>query len=449
MQQQPVERFDPTSGRVTAVLVLVLAGVVVVAGTVDPGSVPAAGARRCGAGRGARLGLHAASRAVGHAPSTSSCATCSRRSTCPLAAIEQLAVRQVLALGRGTSATSPRSSGGRCARRCVPPGSGSAPAGRGAGPGPALRRLRRAAAPPADGGGPHERRACESLSDEQLGPGRGRTPGAGLGADRPDRALGRRPSWRRCSSDTGVWPWTRCAHARVRPLSSLVLRPAAWRPAPGAAPRRGRAGGTATLVGTSAAGPPRAWPGGRHGHGATSRRGGLPRVSVPGLDGAQRRSRAASWVAPAARAGPRCAGACCSARWTLRRGLAVLPAALHAGRPPGPRDRRGGRAILGADVPGTYRRSHVGQAGGAPLRVRRTRRRALRQLTILADAHPDRPPRACPTWVRTAHDLTYVGPVGGAGRREVVTASPPSLPVTGAGTPRTQPRSARVEHRDP
>jgi hypothetical protein len=40
MQQQVVEQFHPTSGRVTAVLVLVLAGVVVVAGVVDAGSVP-------------------------------------------------------------------------------------------------------------------------------------------------------------------------------------------------------------------------------------------------------------------------------------------------------------------------------------------------------------------------------------------------------------------------
>lgn len=100
MQQQPVERFDPTSGRVTAVLVLVLAGVVVVAGTVDAGSVPLpvlAGAVLAGVLAWASMLRPALWATTEHLVMRNMLETVH----VPLAAIEQLAVRQVLALRAG------------------------------------------------------------------------------------------------------------------------------------------------------------------------------------------------------------------------------------------------------------------------------------------------------------------------------------------------------------
>jgi hypothetical protein len=100
MQQQPVERFDPTSGRVTAVLVLVLAGVVVVAGTVDAGSVPLpvlAGAVLAAVLAWASMLRPALWATTEHLVMRNMLETVH----VPLAAIEQLAVRQVLALKAG------------------------------------------------------------------------------------------------------------------------------------------------------------------------------------------------------------------------------------------------------------------------------------------------------------------------------------------------------------
>jgi hypothetical protein len=100
MQQQPVERFDPTSGRVTALLVLVLAGVVVVAGTVDAGSVPLpvlAGAVLAAVLAWASMLRPALWATTEHLVMRNMLETVH----VPLAAIEQLAVRQVLALKAG------------------------------------------------------------------------------------------------------------------------------------------------------------------------------------------------------------------------------------------------------------------------------------------------------------------------------------------------------------
>ena len=100
MQQQPVERFDPTSGRVTAVLVLVLAGVVVVAGAVDAGSVPLpvlAGAVLAAVLAWASMLRPALWATTEHLVMRNMLETIH----VPLAAIEQLAVRQVLALKAG------------------------------------------------------------------------------------------------------------------------------------------------------------------------------------------------------------------------------------------------------------------------------------------------------------------------------------------------------------
>ena len=100
MQQQPVERFDPTSGRVTAVLVLVLAGVVLVAGTVDVGSVPLpvlAGAVLAAVLAWASMLRPALWATTEHLVMRNMLETIH----VPLAAIEQLAVRQVLALKAG------------------------------------------------------------------------------------------------------------------------------------------------------------------------------------------------------------------------------------------------------------------------------------------------------------------------------------------------------------
>ena len=100
MQEQPVERFDPTSGRVTAVLVLVLAGVVVVAGTVDTGSVPLpvmAGAALAAVLAWASMLRPALWATTEHLVMRNMLETIH----VPLAAVEQLAVRQVLAIKVG------------------------------------------------------------------------------------------------------------------------------------------------------------------------------------------------------------------------------------------------------------------------------------------------------------------------------------------------------------
>lgn len=100
MQQQPVERFHPTSGRVTAVLVLVLAGVVVVAGTADPGSVGLpviTGAVLAAVLAWASMLRPALWATRDHLVMRNMLETVH----VPLAAVEQLAVRQVLALKAG------------------------------------------------------------------------------------------------------------------------------------------------------------------------------------------------------------------------------------------------------------------------------------------------------------------------------------------------------------
>lgn len=100
MQQQVVEQFHPTSGRVTAVLVLVLAGVVVVAGVVDAGSVPApviAAAVLAAVLAWASMLRPALWATRDHLVMRNMLETVH----VPLAAVEQVAVRQVLAVRVG------------------------------------------------------------------------------------------------------------------------------------------------------------------------------------------------------------------------------------------------------------------------------------------------------------------------------------------------------------
>ncbi len=100
MQQQPVETFHATSGRVTAVLVLVLAGVVVVLGLVDPGSVAApvvAGAVLAAVLAWASMLWPALWVTREDLVMRNMLETV----RVPLAAVEQLAVRQVLAVRAG------------------------------------------------------------------------------------------------------------------------------------------------------------------------------------------------------------------------------------------------------------------------------------------------------------------------------------------------------------
>ena len=100
MQQQQVERFQPTSGRLTAVLVLLLAGVVVVVGVADPGSIGApvvAGAVLAAVLAWASMLRPALWATAEHLVMRNMLETIH----VPLAAIEQLAVRQVLAIKVG------------------------------------------------------------------------------------------------------------------------------------------------------------------------------------------------------------------------------------------------------------------------------------------------------------------------------------------------------------
>lgn len=100
MQQQPVEQFHQTSGRVTAILVLLLAGVVVVVGVADPGSVSVAVV--AGALLAAVLAWASMLRpALWVAGEQLVMRNMLETVHVPLAAIEQLAVRQVLALRAG------------------------------------------------------------------------------------------------------------------------------------------------------------------------------------------------------------------------------------------------------------------------------------------------------------------------------------------------------------
>ena len=100
MQQQPVERFHPTSGRVTVVLVLLLAGVVVVVGVADPGSVAAPVI--AGAVLAAVLAWASMLRpALWATPEHLVMRNMLETVQVPLAAVEQLAVRQVLAVRAG------------------------------------------------------------------------------------------------------------------------------------------------------------------------------------------------------------------------------------------------------------------------------------------------------------------------------------------------------------
>jgi hypothetical protein len=100
MQQQPVEQFHPTSGRVSAVLVLLLAGVVVVVGVADPGSVAAP--VMAGAVLAAVLAWATMLRPALWATQEELVMRNMLETVhVPLAAVEQLAVRQVLAVRAG------------------------------------------------------------------------------------------------------------------------------------------------------------------------------------------------------------------------------------------------------------------------------------------------------------------------------------------------------------
>jgi hypothetical protein len=100
MEQQAVEQFHPTSGRVSAVLVLLLAGVVVVVGVADPGSVAAP------VMAGAVLAAVLAWATMLRPALWATRADLVMRNMLetvhvPLAAVEQLAVRQVLVVRAG------------------------------------------------------------------------------------------------------------------------------------------------------------------------------------------------------------------------------------------------------------------------------------------------------------------------------------------------------------
>jgi hypothetical protein len=100
MQQQPVERFHPTSGRITVVLVLLLAGVMVVLGVADPGSVGAP--VMAGALLAAVLAWASMLRPALWATDDELVMRNMLETVhVPLAAVEQLAVRQVLAVRAG------------------------------------------------------------------------------------------------------------------------------------------------------------------------------------------------------------------------------------------------------------------------------------------------------------------------------------------------------------
>ena len=100
MQQQQVEQFHPTSGRVSAVLVLLLAGVVVVVGLADPGSVAAP--VMAGAVLAAVLAWATMLRpALWATREDLVMRNMLETVRVPLAAVEQLAVRQVLAVRAG------------------------------------------------------------------------------------------------------------------------------------------------------------------------------------------------------------------------------------------------------------------------------------------------------------------------------------------------------------
>ena len=210
MQQQPVERFHPTSGRVTAVLVArrspgssssrgwptrarspapVIAGAVLAA--CSPG--PRCCVPRCGRRR-----------------STWSCATCSRRSTSRSPRSSSWPCGRCWRCGPGRSATSPRWSGARWRK--------------------AMRTGRLRAAPPAEDTAPApglpyadfvEQRLHQLMEEARTaagvrlplrraaGAGRRRTPRARVAADRPDRASRPWPSWRRCWSESPrSRPWS-------------------------------------------------------------------------------------------------------------------------------------------------------------------------------------------------------------------------------------------------
>jgi hypothetical protein len=100
MQQQQVERFQPTSGRLTAVLVLLLAGVVVVVGVADWGSIGAPVV--AGAVLAAVLAWASMLRPALWATDDELVMRNMLETVhVPLAAVEQLAVRQVLAVRAG------------------------------------------------------------------------------------------------------------------------------------------------------------------------------------------------------------------------------------------------------------------------------------------------------------------------------------------------------------
>ena len=97
MQEKPVEEFHPTSGRVTGVLVLLVAGVAVVVGLADPGSVAAPVV--AGAVLAAVLAWASMLRpALWVTRDDLVMRNMLETVHIPLAAVEQLAVRQVLAV---------------------------------------------------------------------------------------------------------------------------------------------------------------------------------------------------------------------------------------------------------------------------------------------------------------------------------------------------------------
>ncbi|WP_107772094.1 hypothetical protein [Nocardioides sediminis] len=132
MEQQPVEQFHPTSGRVSAVLVLLLAGVVVVVGVADPGSVAAP--VMAGAVLAAVLAWATMLRPALWATREELVMRNMLETVhVPLAAVEQLAVRQVLAVRAGEKRYVSTVVGRPWRKVARTPRSGSDTAGRGDG----------------------------------------------------------------------------------------------------------------------------------------------------------------------------------------------------------------------------------------------------------------------------------------------------------------------------
>ena len=190
MAEEQVERFRPTNGRSAACSALVLVGgdrgrrrrSTATAGFPLPVVLGAVARRRAG------LGRDAAPPRLGHRPTSWCCATCSTTAYIPLAAIEQVVVRQVWRSAPASSATCrPRS------------------AGRGAGP-----RAGIAAAPPSQ---PSARstpggRSCRPASSPATGAATRPTPTSSR-PDQPARRGAPAPAAASRGSPRSSWRWPR------------------------------------------------------------------------------------------------------------------------------------------------------------------------------------------------------------------------------------------------